>query len=422
MHAFQALQSPFRTHGRLIAWALALFFVGWLSTGSVGHPLWMLPALRVLALARSRWSASVGAGMLHLGGYHDVPLSPAGFFPALDALQAGVLGVLAWASISAVATLPYAITWCGHRWPGVWLMLASVLTTLPPLGWLTPINPLHVAGWLFPGLGFLGVALTLCTVAAVPSLPLAAARSAKLHLALPALLGIGCWANLVFHSPSPPPGWIAHDAALGAYVDSADNAWKRSEAIATLVERHVQSRPQASPAGSAGSSAIVLPEYAAGIWREGTAQLMQSAFGARGLLRPGMLVLFGAELPQRNGPINALMVLQPDGALSYLRSRITLPLVNWHAGTGGFESQPWSVPHLRVDHVGQVTVGFCWEDLLPWMHYQAMWLRPAAHVSVASLWWAKGTHIERNLRLYVDGLQQLFGVPVLLSVNVAAGP
>lgn len=416
MHAFQALQGTLRTHGRLIAWALALFVLGWLSTGSVGHPLWLLPALRVLAVARSRLSASLGAGMLYLGGYHDVPLSPSGFFPALDPLQASILGVLAWAAIAAVATLPYAITWCGRRWPGVWLLLASVLTTLPPLGWLTPINPLHVAGWLFPGLGFLGVVLSLCTVAVVPSMPWPAAGSAKLRVALPALLGIGCWANLVFHSPSPPPGWIAHDAALGAYVDSADNAWKRSEAIATLVERHVHSRPQA------GLSVIVLPEYAAGIWREGTAQLMQSAFGARSLLRPGVLVFFGAELPQSNGPINALMVLQPDGALSYLRSRITLPLVNWHPGTGGFKSQPWSVPQLEVDDVGRVTVGFCWEDLLPWMHYQAMWRRPAAHVSVASLWWADGTHIERNLRLYVDGLQRLFGVPVLLSVNVAAGP
>lgn len=413
MRATTALQGILRLHDGALAWGGTLFVIGCLSTSWIGHPLWLLPALRVLAMATSRRRAGLGAGMLHLGGYHDVFPSPAGFYPALDALQASVVGLLAWVIMAAVASLPYAITWCGRRRPGLWLLLACVLTTLPPFGWLTPINPLHLAGWLFPGLGFMGVLLTLGAVAVLPSVSMPAAGNGKQQAGPLALASIACWSNLVFQAPAPPPGWIARDMALGAYVDSADNAWKRSEAISMLVQHH------ASTTSVAGQVSIVLPEYASGVWREGTAQLMQSAFAARGLLQPGVLVLFGAELPHHDGPANAMMVLQPNGALSYLRSRITLPLVNWHPGTGGYQAKPWSVPHLQVDQVGLITVGFCWEDLLPWMHYQAMWLRPAAHVSVASLWWARGTQIERNLRLYVDGFQRLFGVPVLLSVNVA---
>lgn len=91
-------------------------------------------------------------------------------------------------------------------------MCVLLIVSLPPLGVFGWCNPITSAGALFPGMGWMGLALTISI------LYMLAQHKRPLFASLPfAVLALAV--NLLYHAPSPVQ-WVGVDTHIGSARDA----------------------------------------------------------------------------------------------------------------------------------------------------------------------------------------------------------
>ena len=312
---------------------------------------------------------------------------------------AGV-GFLAWAVCSVALAMPWALA---AHWPG--LLFALAATALPPLGVIGWLSPLNAAGMLFPGMGWIGLALAVGTmvamhavlsVPAVQKRPVLFADATWWLLLFAVIVPIG--ANLLASPASTPSGWIGVQTHV---VSSKGN-------ILGAIQNN-QSIIHAGLAQGKGARVVVFPEAVLENWLLGTRQQFAEA------VPPGQIWLIGAQA----GRSDAVVAVTHGWATA-------MPLAKAAGLLLGGDWLPWRKETLRpawVQHAFTLEgtrfwAALCVEQVQPWTWLEALWQKPDVIVAMSNDWWAlPGSAAPDIQEASTRAWTRLMGVPVVWAVN-----
>lgn len=382
-----AALATFSTIGALVAWS-----------GTVGG----LVAAPLLVLAwrnaRSKLEAFVVCLAYYLAGGRGLFRGASVFFGDDSGLPPWLSGVSIWITPSVMLAAAWAIAWStSHR--GVRIMCVLLVVSLPPLGVFGWCNPITSAGALFPGMGWVGLALT------VSVLYMLAQHKRPLFASLPfAVLALAV--NLLYHAPSPVQ-WVGVDTHIG----SARDAFGEFDRLQALKEALASSRVQ-----HPNAAVFVLPELVGGDWSMN--RIWWNSEAAE-LASSGQTALIGAYLPRARNQryVNALVSIGAARDL-VLVDRVPVPISMWMPFTNTGALAYWA--HSGVADVGgkRVATLICYEQLLVWPALVSAAYSPDIYVGSANDWWARNTSIPSIQREVTGAWARLFGKPFVWAHNV----
>ncbi|CAB3778736.1 hypothetical protein LMG28614_00709 [Paraburkholderia ultramafica] len=384
-----------------------------------GHWLIALLVLPVIwSTTCSKWSALSLWASYYLTGARDIPLVCERFFVGYGELSASAaltLGVAFWLGQALLLAAPWALLTPGggaarHAWR---TLLAVILVSLPPLGIIGWLSPLHVASALFPGSQIAGLVLGMCALATA-----ACVRRPRSALSLGILLmSAAVVAHLVEHRPELPVGWTAVDTSLGR-LDQRDYTALYSRTQATMESAQRQF--------DAGARVVVVPEELVGLWRP--AMWYWWCDYVRQLVASNRALILGVDLAEAGSPLGALTGGKP--ILRYTDSAVVVG-----DGRGRFDSRqpvpaglwrPWaivsaipgSVTQPYLDIAGRrAAFSICYEDFLWWPHWRLLIDRPDVLVSMSNGWFNADLAIAQIQQQSIRSIAQLAGIPLLRAVN-----
>lgn len=373
-----------------------------------------LPLLLVLPIAaaysRARWQTfALMAGYFSVGSA-SLPGIVQTFFPSPSFVTAyGAPALLA--AVLAVPFLIYAPNGKPAKRIATYLAALVVLTVLP-FGFFAWMNPLMLAGSLYPHLGLLGVVATAALMAALAGVR---GRPGPRLLILAAAVGLSGFAVLHY-------GWrpsYLNESLDYAGIDMAsppaDTAHGQTLRTATAV------RAMHAALAFPWAKVIVLPESAVSPYRPvDEAMLFEPSFEAQAKGRP---IVFGAVILGPNHTwqdvvMGAGTLAGADGAPRIIdRPRLLMPLGNWHLGfPGGATPHPFSTD--RGVLAGRpVAWSVCFEDAVLWPHWFLLTGNPTAMISMDNDWALRGTPAQRIQQMSATQLARMAGVPLISARN-----
>lgn len=368
--------------------------------------LLLLPVLA--ARAGSRGGAVLVAFAYYGAAARAVPAIIKGFFPHLS--MASCLAL--WAAHAALLALPWALAHAAPGAPawrrGAGVAAALLLLSVPPFGLFHWGSPLMAAGLLFPGWRWTGLLLTLLIMALLASRGLQARRMQGALLAA-AVLALG--ANVVYRTPTAPPGWRAVSLELGRGPELWSGQMEARRVL--LAERALRELAQ-------GMELVVFPESVSGSNRRDQAALWRPV--ARAAAARGATVLVGEESWSRDKRSfrNALVgygaAAGADGAV-LVSSRVPMPMGDWKFGLEEGAATEVFGDDVVALHGRRVAFSMCYEDFLLWTHRGLLAGRADLLVSATNQWPSAGTSAEIGQDLSRAALARLAGVALLTAKN-----
>mgnify|MGYP001952426768 FL=1 len=307
----------------------------------------------------------------------------------------------------------WAACW-GRRAVGWRTVVALLLVSLPPVGFLGWTNPLAGLGVWLPGMGWVGLAISLVAATLIARVgqvietelrgagqPLT--RNERRGVASCLLVSIGA---VVLHAlaPSPqlPAGWVGIDTQLG-----------RSDDYQAI--RQVQHAVQQAVAR--GGRVVLLPEAVGGNWELN--RLYWNLVDQQ-LSSQDVAVFVGAEAQlDEVRHVNGLFGLGAARGVE-IAQRLPVPLGMW---------APWSkTRHVVSQWAGagildfdehRVMVLICYEQFLVWPVLASLLHQPDVVMASANLWWASHTSLPDMQAATIRSWSRLFNMSVLQATNSA---
>lgn len=419
---------------------------------STGYPAGLVAAIAMPATCLAADSRK--AVFRNAIGYYS-----AGLWPMIQGAQRYLgnssstsTAVLIWLCCSMLLACPWTIAWTSaSRWSYLWRVpVANLAFVVPPLALIGFISPITGAGYLFPGTGWLGlaVAAVLPGLVLTQSVTTSRAARASLSLASAAVIALGLATNVFGDSRiTAPAGWEAVDTQFGNLSES------RQEFMAM----------QAIQDFAATSSAriLIFPESMVPRWTEATAEFWRQTLA--GCRTRGQVLAIGAGLPisvpgSTDGSADAEIVKGYDFAAamqalgvgnrrlpppattgsarddaradsyentllflgaqsSAFHQRVPVPVGMWHPlGMGGVPLHLNGPAVIELDHQ-RVAVLICYEQILAYPVLTSMLQRPSVLVGISNMYWFYGTTIPRYQASAIRAWAKLFSVPYLTATN-----
>ena len=404
---FAALGAALRAHSRgRLACGSAGAAVGYLAWHPGASLLWLLALPALWSLTPLRSAAYLTYFGYYLGGARDVPASVVAF----DESAGYVYGYALWVGHAALLTLPWGILWPSQYTSAIGVALRFLCclacTLLPPLGLVNWLNPLIVAGTLWPHFGWNGLGLT---AASMTLIAVCCRRGINAALALAMALFLLYWIARPSEVATPPQGWVALNTHYPKLVGDFHAYYARNRDLAAAVRRSLEG----------GARVVVLPEEIAGLWTPASAYWWEEI--DRLAAARGATVLVGAEVAISGTAkrIDALVVLG-KGSPSVLQARQPLPLAEWKPWAEGGMVTGWERWNgLAAISGRRVAISVCYEDTLTLPLLLSFAARPAPSliISVANNWWAQGSDEPKLQEAAISAWAALFGVPLIRAVN-----
>ncbi|MCA8270698.1 carbon-nitrogen hydrolase family protein [Burkholderia vietnamiensis] len=351
------------------------------------------------AHAQNRLFAAAVMFAYYLGVSRGLPEGTGIFF----AQSAPVwFGWALWAGVAALNASVWGVLWShSPRRVAIGIPAAILITALPPIGLIGWANPLTAAGTLFPGLGFIGIALLLAVWVAV----VLGRRAIVLGLTAACLLSNAIAPSMVVRAPS----WIGMDTHYGRLGSGSTDfmaAFSRIQSVQDLAERL---RP---------GQVAVLPETIMGRFTEATESLLADT--NRLLAAKGSAIIAGAELFGESGTgrlNNALVVLDGQGTKPMIQ-RVPVPIGMWRPWDSmTFDAYPFGRGISKVAGK-RVAYAVCYEQLLVYPLLVSLAHSPDVMIGAANDWWARTTSIPEIQGQALDAWGRLFNVPVIRATNI----
>jgi hypothetical protein len=310
------------------------------------------------------------------------------------------VGMLLWASGSAILAMPWIAFWHRDRDQIAWRLPTALLVgTVPPIGIIGWASPLISAGFLFPGCGWFGVLMLVLTCVAI------ALRAWNVVVTVAAASLI---ANLSYEGPHPPRSvWVGVNTEFGSIHTSDDPITEF--AVAEQIQRM---------ALDIHGRVIVFPELVVRLWSDATEIFWRSSLDK--LRTRGSTLLIGARSPSAASADeyrNAVIIRGADDSPQF-DERIPVPVAMWKPW-GGKDRVPlnlFGAPTVELAYE-RAAILICYEQLLPWSYMSAFWHRPTLVVGLSNATWTKATVVPRNQGAALQAWSRLFGVSVVSATN-----
>lgn len=390
-----------------VGWWFAGACVGWFAWGGSSE-IWPLSGLLILPIGWGMARSRASAGLLMLGYYLASARGlPGGIGVFFGDSAPWWSGWVLWATTNAFLAVPFFVLWSERIGSRPWrFVLAVCVSIAPPLAFIGWVNPLAMAGVLFPGLGWAGLALCMGLFAAL------VARSGRQIVWLAVVVLVANLAALA-RDVAAPVGWLGVDTMFSRL--GSGGSGDASVAVATMARvEWMKGFLDSVPA----HSVRVLPETILGSYGPVAAWKLEAAIER--LSARGSRVLVGAELyTDGDAYKNAVVVLGArDGEDVEAVEGIPVPISMWKPwASDGAVANVWG-RGASVEVLGKrASVLVCYEQFLMFTMLKAMVNKPDVLVGVANVWWIRDASMPVVQVQMMESFGRLFGVPVVRARN-----
>ena len=314
-----------------------------------------------------------------------------------------------WLLMSVGISIPFLIFWCHDKdKKSLYLIFAFLFAYfLPPMALIGVVNPMIMAGCLFPGWGWYG----LLAMVLIYYLCVINRKTAWTFIAIIILLtviGVG-----ELKTPEKPAGFFAVNTSFGRLGSGSFNFLDDYERVQMvfndLREMKINSLPE---------DYIVLPETIAGRLNPLGLELWRNE--SRQILRAGQKIMFGGEIPTDNGSkYDNVMILLNGEDMIITAQRIPVPYSMYYGPLAetGANLYLWQDGILELPDDRKAAVIICYEAFLSLPYVLSFMQSPDLILWTGNQWWCKNTSLpliqERSVALWA----QLFDIPALLVKN-----
>lgn len=326
----------------------------------------------------NRFQAFTVSALYHMGATRALALAAGQFYG-----EATFFGVVIWLLGNGLNAFLYTALWhSAPRFRLYTIILAILLTAVPPFGILGWANPLISAGILFPGSGIAGLFYVI-------GLYICLAVQHRNFIKVFAILALWCFAS------SNTPKTIPIDGISTTFQKTDDNGledFKRQTSLFGKVR-------------SAKEKIVLLPEgIVTGGWSEA---------GKRLWSREPKSVLIGAEL--RLGRPENIMVDSKTGAI--YRQRQPIPFSMWRPFDSTSYAAPWFVNPLIVINGEKIAPLICYEGFLVWPVVHSYLAGANSIAATGNYWWNQGKELPAIHESIIKSWSRLFSIPYAMAVN-----
>jgi apolipoprotein N-acyltransferase len=324
-----------------------------------------------------------------------------------------IVGLCVLLAYSAAIALIWTFAWQRRPlWRFCGLVLILIATSIPPFGGFIYGSPLLAAGWLFPGMGFVGIALLVMSWGSV----FAFAVLPKSNMRMFATFIAGCLtvasvvANVNYSEPDSNFVY-ALNAKMPLYPVKIEDQH----------QRHLELTKAALAALEQPYSIVVMPEEIGGFWQPRYAWLWEDVSKAYEEANKTLIVGFDTK-PDQYANTAKVFGLNPDGASDVL-AKVPAPIGGWKPWSTIHAPARWSSPATIAVNGRDLTFIFCWEELVPWPWLAAAGLtdqgdqKPRSVVVMANHWFAKDLDIGDSQARSTQAWSRLFGWSYQRVVN-----
>jgi len=369
-------------------------FVGYLSWG--------------IALEMTIISLSLFLAYLLLDKRLDIFLFTLGYY--LIASRGLLLGVnhyyhsifyalLSWASVALLSSLVWSIIWSISFKKRLYLFpLALVLMVIPPIGFISWVNPLPTIAVVLPNFGFLGlmIEMILIYILAISWYEYQKNQHIIIVIFLP-LFSYFFISKTV--QSNPTIATIDSNINYSPVTFDKSDEYKRIKKFFYLIQKsdHIYT---------------LLPENALGNYSQIQSMIWDS-------LDKNRTVFAGANIYnyRYSKNINVLMELDFNSSKILYKQRVPVPIEMWKPFSNrGTEATLYKEPIIMIN--GKKSgVFICYEQLLTYTYLQTFFYRPEMLIGISNLHWATGTNIKTIQKETMQLWSLLFGVLLNFSVN-----
>jgi apolipoprotein N-acyltransferase len=268
------------------------------------------------------------------------------------------------------------------------------ITALLPTG---VVNPITVAGVLFPGLGWAGLIATIILFGAL-------SRFRLYSVAITAMLSAICY---VSHPGIPvvPSTWQGHDTELGGSELSKQTSMALYNAVVYVQETAIDSNAPIQ----------VFPEGIINHWTPSAEGFWQSTYSE--LQQNHQSILFGAEEYGSHGGQYRNELLLRGQYTATFQQRVPIPYAMW---------RPWDNIGVPIHYFGPATLAIgprrtapiiCYEQLLVAPVLLSAQQKPDVFLAVANDYWARDTYIPNIQQAAITAWSRLFWIPLVTATN-----
>jgi len=352
-----------------------------------------------------RACSRAGAFLIMLGYYlatgYGLVEGAGVFFGEASILPNPLPGLFLWFGYASILASGWASAW-GPKAKAARLVIALFIVSAPPIGTLGGFNPVLSAGLYFPGLGWVGLGLTVCWFCVLAHAP--ANLTTRLTTSLPFLL-VAIISNLVYSTPVLP-NWFSLDTSLGP-ATSSDAQYDR---MLTL-----QDKVSAWSSDHGQGSVLLLPELVGDNWAVNEDWWRDID---RRLKHRQQTLLLGAFIPVGTGRAyeNVILAIGENAGIKF-KDRVPVPISMWKPWTDDGAISFWFDPGINQIKEHRVASLICYEQLLVWPALLSFAKSPDVLIAPANDWWATKTNLPELQQQSVFAWARLFSVPYIWATN-----
>lgn len=393
--------------------ALAGWAIGVGAWGIGRSPMLAVVLPLAVALSRTRLQATVIGVSYVMGVERGGPAFIATWYDNNLAVGVGF-----WLASSVLGGLAWSLGWSASDRPwrrALASVVAWAVTLLPPVAVLAMGHPLIAWGYLLPGWGWIGVALSVLVPAGLIWAITANAWPRK--YALIGLTAVGATIGGVALAYTPAETRFVGDlVAVSTRWGAAHDAFD----ILNRVER--MGKTVRALAADDLASVVIFPEsiiqtYDPMLFPILNTEMLEPAAAA------GQTIVLGMDLPDKSGNLRTVATaMYPDGRAATATARQTVPFALWKPwkDKGSFLTD-WTANNILPLKDGvKARIIFCYEEYIPLLSL----INEAKDehnlvVVMANTWAARDDDVAYIQARHSEGIALLFGKRLLRSENRA---
>lgn len=330
-------------------------------------------------------------------------------FTGMNELAAWCIVILYAGSIA----LLWALAWQRKPiWRFAGLCGLLVIASVPPLGGFIYGSPLLAAGWLFPSMGFMGIALLVTSwgsVFAFTVLPKSTTKTIA-TVAVGSLALTSAIANAQYKAPESDLVYALNTNFPLFPVKLEDQ-----------YERHLELTRAAMAALEQPYPTVVMPEEIGGFWQPRYAWLWGDVSKAYQAANKTLIVGFDTKPDQYAN--TAKMFGMNSEKYNDVLAKVPAPIGGWKPWANVHAPARWTSPATIAINGSVLTFIFCWEELVPWPWLAAASVsgqddqKPRSVVIMVNHWFAKDLDIGDSQARSSQAWARLFDWPYKRIVN-----
>jgi len=309
--------------------------------------------------------------------------------------------LLIWLSASLLSTAIWIIVWSPSEKKRLFLFpIMLTLLIVPPIGFISWVNPIISSAIAFPRLGFLGIVLYIATIFLITI----ALKRPKKYIKLTIILSILAITVLNFNQePSLEGSTNLHP------INS--NLTYKNQAI-DFIGDYKRQKKLLALANRSRHKNLLFHENALGSFNQNSMMIWDRLENNKTILAGAYIYHKGVETYD-----NVLVALSNKNYKILYKQRVPVPISMWKPWVEqGARAYPFQNPTVEYQQ-SRVGVFICYEQLLTYIYLHTMFYEPQYIIGISNLWWVEDESIGEIQRRSLELWGRLFGKKLYCSEN-----